>query len=214
MENPDNEDIIIPCSNELESCLPTIFCSTEETISRFENCLKMGCCPHVVPLEHNDASRTVSGFHWIHLAIILNKFTIFKELAPFFLKTTNKSKMNWFTVDNGYSVFYLLLVHNRTHMLLTIIKYLDEYEIRGKGYLADSAGYYETIKMNIVDVLRAIVHTNRLYYGVTTGFDLAFDSPSYESIDFFVNYHRNPWESSTTLKLKDAILSGNIDFYI
>jgi hypothetical protein len=45
-------------------------------------------------------------------------------------------------------------------MLLTIIKYLDEYEIRGKGYLADSAGYYDTIKMNIVDVLRAIVHTN------------------------------------------------------
>jgi hypothetical protein len=108
----------------------------------------MGCCPHVVPLEHNDASRTVSGFHWIHLAIILNKFTILKELAPFFLKTMS--------------------------------------------YLADNAGYYETIKMNIVDVLRAIVHTNRMYYGVTTGFDLAFDSPSYESIDFFVNYHRNP----------------------
>jgi hypothetical protein len=143
----------------------------------------MGCCPHVVPLEHNDASRTVSSFLWIHLAIILNKFTIFKELAPFFLKTMNKSKMNWFTVDNGYSVFYLLLVHNRTHMLLTIIKYLDEYEIRGKGYLADNAGYYDTIKMNIVDVLRAIVHTNRMHYGVTTGFDLAFDSPSYESID-------------------------------
>ena len=159
-----------PCSNELESCLPTTFCSTEETISRFENCLKMGCCPHVVPLEHNDASRTVNGFHWIHLAIILNKFTIIKELAPFFLKTMS--------------------------------------------YLADNAGYYETIKMNIVDVLRAIVHTNRMYYGVTTGFDLAFDSPSYESIDFFVNYHRNPWESSTTLKLKDTILSGNIDFYI
>ena len=61
--NADNQDKC-NCSNELESCLPTTFCSTEDMISRFENCLKTGCCPHVVPLEHNDASRTVSGFYW------------------------------------------------------------------------------------------------------------------------------------------------------
>jgi hypothetical protein len=42
--------------------------------------------------------------------LILNKFTLFKELTPFFLMPENKSNMNWFTVDNGYSVFYLLLV--------------------------------------------------------------------------------------------------------
>ena len=98
--NADNQDKC-NCSNELESCLPTTFCSTEDMISRFENCLKTGCCPHVVPLEHNDASRTVSGFYWIHLAIILNKFTLFKELIPFFLMSRTKSNMNWFTVDNG-----------------------------------------------------------------------------------------------------------------
>jgi hypothetical protein len=57
-----------------------------------------------------------------------------------------KSNLNWFTVDNGYSVLYLLLVHNRAKMLLTIIKYLDEYQIRGKGFLADNAGYYEAIE--------------------------------------------------------------------
>jgi hypothetical protein len=99
-------------------------------------------------------------------------------------------------------------------MLLTIIKYLDEYQIRGKGFLADNAGYYEAIEMNNVDVLRVLVETKDMKNGVTKGFDLAFDSRSYESIDFFVNYHRNPWELSTTLKLKDTILSGNIDFYI
>jgi hypothetical protein len=183
-------------------------------ISRFENCLKTGCCPHVVPLEHNDASRTVSGFYWIHLAIILNKFTLFKELTPFFLMPENKSNMNWFTVDNGYSVLYLLLVHNCSHMLLEIIKYIDEYEIRGEGCLANNAGYYEAIKMNNTDVLRVLVHTNRMNDGVTKGFDLAFDSCSYESLDFLVNYHWNSWCRSSTGKLESAMRSGNIDFYI
>jgi len=183
-------------------------------ISRFENCLKTGCCPHVVPLEYNDASRTVSGFYWIHLAIILNKFTLFKELTPFFLMPKNKSNMNWFTVDNGYSVLYLLLVHNRSHMLLEIKKYIDKYEIKGEGFLADNAGYYEAIKMNNVDVLRVIVHTNRMNDGVTNGFDLAFDSRSYESLDFFVNYHGNPWCMSCMVKLESGIMTGNIDFYI
>jgi len=201
------------CSDELERCLPTAFCSTEEMISRFENCLKTGCCPHVVPLEHNDASRTVSGFYWIHLAIILNKFTLFKKLTPFFLMPMNKSNMNWFTVDNGYSVLYLLLVHNRADMLLTIINYIDEYEIKGEGRLSDNAGYYEAIKMNNVDVLRAIVHTNR-YYEMIQGFDLAFDSRSFESFDVFVNYYGNPWCDSCTVKLVNAIRLGNIEFYI
>ena len=126
----------------------------------------------------------------------------------------NKSNMNWFTVDNEYSVLHLLLVHNRSHMLLAIIKYIDEYEIKEEGCLADNAGYYDAIKMNNVDVLRVLVETKHMKNGVTKGFDLAFESRSYESIDFFVNYHRNPWELSTTLKLKDTILSGNIDFYI
>ena len=182
-------------------------------ISRFENCLKTGCCPHVVPLEHNDVSRTVSGFYWIHLAIILNKFTLFKKLTPFFLMLRNKSDMNWFTVDNGYSVLYLLLVHNRSHMLLEIMKYIDTYQILGGRYLGDNAGYCEAIKMNNVDVLRVIVPSMRR--GVIEGFNLAFESRSYESLDCFVKYHWNPWpDTSWTVKLKDAINSGNIDFYI
>jgi len=190
-------------------CLPTTFSSTEDMILRFENCLKMGCCPHVLPLEHNDASRTVSGFCWIHLAIILNKFTLFKKLTPFFLMSMNKSNMNWFTVDNGYSVLYLLLVHNRSHMLLAISKYIDEDEMKG-----DNANYYEAIAMNNVDDLRVMVHTTRMYDGVTNGFVLAFDSRSYESLDFLVNYHGNPWSVICRKNLGSAIKSGNIDFYI
>ena len=124
----------------------------------------------------------------------------------------NKSNMNWFTVDNEYSVLHLLLVHNRSHMLLAVIKYIDEYEIKGEGCLADNAGYYDAIKMNNVDVLRVIVHTNRMNDGVTKGFDLAFDSRSYESLDLLVNYHGNPWCESCTYKLEKAIRSGNIDF--
>jgi hypothetical protein len=42
-------------------------------------------------------------------------------------------------------------------MLLEISNYIDEYEIKGEGRLADNAGYYEAIKMNNVDVLRVIV---------------------------------------------------------
>ena len=200
------------CSDELERCLPTTFCSTEDMISRFENCLKTGYCPHVVPLEHNDASRTVSGFYWIHLAIILNKFTLFKELTPLFFMSMNKSNMNWFTVDNGYSVLYLLLVHNRSHMMLAITKYINKYEIKGEGCLADNAGYYEAIKINNVDVLRVILHTNRMNDAVTKGFDLAFDSNAYESLNLLVKYHGNPWCKSCTDKLEKAIRSGNIDF--
>ena len=120
--------------------------------------------------------------------------------------------MNWFAVDNGYSVLYLLLVHNRSHMLLEISNYIDEYEIKGEGRLADHAGYYEAIKMNNVDVLRVIVDTNRMTDGVTKGFDLAFDSRSYESLDFLVNYHGNPWCEIYTVKLETAIKSGNIEF--
>jgi len=223
--NVDDQDKC-NCSDELESCLPTTVCSIEDMISRFENCLKTGCCPHVVLLEDNDASRTVSGFYWIHLAIILNTFTLFKKLTPFFLMWINKSSMKWFTVNNCYSVLYLLLVHNRSHMLLAISKYIDEYKIKGEGCLADNAGYYEAIKMNNVDVLRVMVHTKRMNDGVTKGFDLVFDWRSYESLDCFVNDHRHRWELSTTLKLKYAwcegctdmletsIKSGNIDFYI
>ena len=96
----------------MESYLPTTVCSTEDMISRFENCLKTGSCPHVVPLEHNDASRTVSGFYWIHLAIILNKCTLFKELTPFFIMPENKSNMNWFTLimDTRFSICYLYII--------------------------------------------------------------------------------------------------------
>ena len=99
-------------------------------------------------------------------------------------------------------------------MLLEISNYIDEYEIKGEGRLADNAGYYEAIKMNNVDVLRVIVDTNRMNDGVTKGFDLAFDSSAYESLDLLVNYHENPWCESCTYKLEKAIRSGNIDFYI
>ena len=122
--------------------------------------------------------------------------------------------MNWFTVDNGYSVLYLLLVHNRCQMQLAIIKYSDKYEIKGEGCLADSTGYYEAIKINNVDVLRVILHTKRMNDGVTKSFDLAFESRSYETFDFFVNYHGNLWCGSRAIILKTAIKSGNIDFYI
>ena len=107
----DNQDPC-NCSDELERCLPTIFCSTEDMISRFENCLKTRCCPHFVHLDHNHASRTVSGFYWIHLAIILNKFTLFKKLTPFFLMLRNKSNMNWFTLimDTRFSIYYLYII--------------------------------------------------------------------------------------------------------
>ena len=125
----DNEDKC-NCSEELERCVPTVCCSTEDTISRFENCLKTGCCPHVVPLKHNNASRTVSGFYFIYLIIILNNYKLFKDFIPYFLMSTKKSNMNWFTVDKGYLVLYLLLAHNRAHMLLSIIKYMDEYEVK------------------------------------------------------------------------------------
>ena len=209
----DNKDKC-NCSEELERCLPTTSCSTEDMISRFEKCLKTGCCPHVVPLEHNDASRTMSGFYWIHLAIILNKCTLVKELTPFFFMSMNKSNMNWFTVHNGYSILYLLLVHNRSHMQREIIKYIDKYDIRGNSLLPDNKGYYEAIKRNNVDVLRVIVLTNHKNYGMTKGFDWAFDLRSYESLDFLVNYYRYRWVLSTTLKLEYAIRSGNIDFYI
>jgi hypothetical protein len=57
---------------------------------------------------------------------------------------------------------------------LTIIKYLDESQIRGKGFLADNAGYYEAIEMNNVDVLRVLVETKHMKNGVTKGFDLAY----------------------------------------
>ena len=202
------------CSDELERCLPTTVCSAEDMISRFENCLKTGYCPHVEHPEHNDASRTVSGFYWIHLVIILNKFTLFKELTPFFLMSMNKSNMNWFTVDNGYSVLYLLLVHNRSHMLLAITKYIDKYEIKGEGRLANNAGYYEAIKMNNVDVLRAIVRTRCMDYGVIRGLNLAFESRSYESLDFFVNNDWDPCCECWKGKLEGAINSGNIYFTI
>lgn len=154
-------------------------------LSRFENCLKPRCCPHVVPLEHNDASRTMSGRYWIHLTIILNKFTLLKNVTTFYLMSMNQSNMNYFTVDNGYAVLYLLLVHNRSHMVLTIIKYIDQCEIKGKGGLADNAEYYEVINMNHVDVLRVMVNTNCMTYSVTTGLHLAFDPRSYESLDLF-----------------------------
>jgi hypothetical protein len=55
-------------------------------------------------------------------------------------------------------------------MLLTIIKYLDEYQIRGKGFLADNAGYYEAIEMNNEDVLRVLVETKHiLLFGIRQG---------------------------------------------
>jgi hypothetical protein len=66
--------------------------------------------------------------------------------------------------------------------------------------------------MNNVDVLRVIVDTNRMNDGVTKGFDLAFDSRSYESLDFLVNYHGDSWCRSSTDKLESAMRSGNIDF--
>ena len=124
----------------------------------------------------------------------------------------NKSNMNWFTVDNGYSVLHLLLVHNRSHMLLAISNYIDEYDIKGEGRLAYNAGYYAAIKMNNVDVLRVIVDTNRMNYTVTKDFDLALDSSAYESLDLLVNYHLNPWCESCSEWLQSAITSGNIDF--
>ena len=48
--------------------------------------------------------------------------------------------------------------------------------------------------------------------GVTKCFDLAFDSRSYESLDFLVDYHGNPWCEIYTVKLETAIKSGNIEF--
>jgi hypothetical protein len=59
--------------------------------------------------------------------------------------------------------------------------------------------------MNNTDVLRVLVHTNRMNDGVTKGFDLAFDSCSYESLDFLVNYHWNSWCRSSTGKLESFI---------
>jgi len=170
-------------------------------ISRFEDCLKTGCCPHLVPLEHNDASRTVSGFYWTHLAIILNKFTLVKELTLFFRMSKNKSNMSWFTVDNGYSVLHLLRLHNHSHMQLTINKYIAQCEIKGDGRLVENAAYYEAMKMNNLDVLRdgVIIH-------------MAIDSRSYESLDFFLHYHEFTWFAGCTIKLETAIKSGNIYF--
>lgn len=220
----DNQDKC-NCSEDLERCLSTTSCSTEDMISRFENCLKegccphvvtlkrndaskAGCCPHVVPLENRNASRAVSGFYWVHLAIILNKMTLFKELIPYFLMWKNKSYRNWFTVDNGYSVLYLLSVHSRPHMLLAISKYIEDYEIKG-----DIARYCKEPKMNIADSLRVGVKPSSLHHGVTNAVILAFDARSYESLDFLLNYDES-WCGIRTGMLETALRSGNIDFYI
>ena len=135
----------------------------------------------------------------------------------------------YFSIIYATNVLNLLLVHNRSHMLLAISKYIDKYEIKGEGRLADNAGYYEAIKMNNVDVmrvivhanrmnnvdvLRVIVHTNRMNEGVTKYLDFAFYSRSYESLDFLIHYHGIKWDVSSTLKLENGIKSGNIDFYI
>jgi len=122
----------------------------DKTLWELRNCLKAGKCSHIILHESGadnladtsgdfdtlfsntiDSSKSsdsvsvndMSGFYLVHLAVILDKQQLVRELFPFFLK---RSSRILFTVKNNFSVVYLAIVHGRTTILSDLMKMLED----------------------------------------------------------------------------------------
>ncbi|CAC5393503.1 unnamed protein product [Mytilus coruscus] len=209
------------CADEFETCLPTTGMTTEDMVLELGNCLKTGKCLHVrsqdssVSLEDGITKsypeNDCGGFYWVHLAVIMNKKELVREMFAWYLQNDKYSNI-WFTLKKKLSVLYLALVHNRKEIMNEIMKLIDKLDKGSIYYILCEYDLNKSVEKDRLDVFKVLAEKIQLEKAncgkMRDLYNLAVRSCAHGCLEFIADNYGKILETMLTYEKSSNIINN------